>query len=114
MLQGDKPDDFVVATGERHSVREFVDAAGAELGFRLTWRGKGVDETGTDRDGRVVVRVDPRYFRPAEVETLLGDASKAREKLGWRPKVGFGELVAEMARADRERAEREVSSRRRG
>ncbi|MDR1535549.1 MAG: GDP-mannose 4,6-dehydratase, partial [Planctomycetota bacterium] len=100
MLQRDGPDDFVIASGEQHSVREFVDAAGAELGFRLAWRGKGLDETGVDQRGRTIVRVDPRHFRPAEVETLLGDASKAREKLGWRPRTEFAELVREMARSD--------------
>ena len=114
MLQQDEPDDYVIASGEQHSVRDFVNAAAGEIGLEISWRGKGLEETGTDQRGRVVIRVDARHFRPAEVETLLGDPSKAREKLGWRPKVGFGELVAEMMRADRESAEREAARRRCG
>ena len=114
MLQQDEPDDFVIAAGEQHSVRDFVTAAAGEIGLEISWRGQGVDEVGADRSGRDVVRVDPRLFRPAEVESLLGDASKARERLGWRPRVGFRELVAEMARADMELAGREASSRRGG
>ena len=103
MLQQDTPEDYVVATGEQHAVREFCADAFAEAGLPLEWRGAGVDEQGVSRsDGRVLVAVDPRYFRPTEVETLLGDASKAREKLGWAPRVGFGELVKMMVRSDLE------------
>ena len=107
MLQQDKPEDFVIASGVQYSVRDFVDAAAKELGIRITWQGKGVDETGTDQNGRVIVKVDPRYFRPTEVETLLGDPTKAREKLGWTPKITFDELVAEMVREDLKSAERD-------
>jgi len=107
MLQQEEPEDYVIATGEQHSVREFVDCAAAELGITITWKGKGVNETGTDQNGQVIVRVDPRYFRPAEVETLLGDPSKAKRQLGWEPKVGFAELVSEMVRADLREAERD-------
>jgi GDPmannose 4,6-dehydratase len=105
MLQQSEPEDFVIATGEQHSVREFVELAAHELGMRIDWEGEGVDEVGTDHaTGRVVVRVDPRYFRPAEVESLLGDASKARHKLGWKPTTTFPELVRGMAQADFESA----------
>ena len=114
MLQQAEPDDYVIATGEQHSVREFVDAAAAEIGLKITWHGKGVDETGVDPGGRVVVRVDPRYFRPTEVDTLLGDASKARAKLGWHPKIKFGELVVEMAREDLRIAQRDALMKRHG
>jgi GDPmannose 4,6-dehydratase len=107
MLQRDKPDDFVIATGVQYSVREFVDAAAAEIGIAITWKGKGVEEKGYDAQGRCIVQVDPRYFRPTEVETLLGDATKAKEKLGWTPKVTFAELVAEMVREDLKAAERD-------
>lgn len=107
MLQQDSPEDFVIATGIQFSVREFVDAAARELGIQITWQGQGVDETGTDQNGNVIVRVDPRYFRPTEVETLLGDPTKAREKLGWTPKTSFQELVSEMVREDMKSAERD-------
>ncbi len=107
MLQQDQPDDFVIATGEQHSVRDFVNAAAGELGMSLTWRGAGVDEKAFDAQGRCVVAVDSRYFRPTEVETLLGDPSKAKSRLGWSPKVGFQALVAEMAREDFKLAERD-------
>jgi len=107
MLQQDEPEDYVIATGEQHSVREFVECAGAELGITVTWQGEGADETGVDQHGHVIVRVDPRYFRPAEVETLLGDPSKARRQLGWKPKVSFAELVSEMVRSDLREAERD-------
>jgi GDPmannose 4,6-dehydratase len=101
MLQQEKPEDFVIATGVQYSVREFVDAAAAELGLQIRWEGEGVDEKGYDAaTGKCIVAVDPRYFRPTEVETLLGDATKARVKLGWTPKTAFPDLVAEMARAD--------------
>jgi len=114
MLQQDRPEDFVIATGMQHSVREFVVAAAAELGLRVSWSGVGAAEIGTLDDGRVVVRVDPRYFRPTEVESLLGDASKARAKLGWKPKVLFEQLVAEMVRADLAEAERDELVRQHG
>jgi len=114
MLQQDKPEDFVIATGEQHSVRQFVVAAARELGMRITWKGKGAKECGYDQDGRRIVAIDPRYFRPTEVESLLGDAAKARRKLGWKPKVRFAELVAEMVRADLEEAEREQFALRHG
>ncbi|MBX3717567.1 MAG: GDP-mannose 4,6-dehydratase [Burkholderiales bacterium] len=114
MLQQEKPEDFVIASGEQHSVRDFVNAAAAEIGMKLDWKGKGVDEHGIDGQGRVVVRVDPRYFRPAEVETLLGDPTKAREKLGWKAKVTFQELVAEMMVADMTEAERDELVKREG
>jgi GDPmannose 4,6-dehydratase len=113
MLQQPEPEDFVIATGEQHSVRDFVNAAAAELGMAIRWEGEGVDEVGY-WDDRAVVRVDPRYFRPTEVETLLGDASKAKAKLGWTPKVTFAELVAEMVREDLKEAEREELVKRHG
>jgi len=107
MLQQDEPDDFVIATGVQYSVREFVEMAAREIGIEISWRGIGVDEKGYDAQGNCIISVDPRYFRPAEVETLLGDATKAREKLGWTPKVAFRELVSEMVREDLKEAERD-------
>ena len=107
LMQQDQPEDWVIATGTQHSVRDFVNAAAEELGMKISWHGTGVDETGTDQRGNIIVKVDPRYFRPTEVETLLGDASKAREKLGWTPKISFKELVAEMVREDLKAAERD-------
>jgi GDPmannose 4,6-dehydratase len=107
MLQQDKAEDYVIATGEQFSVRNFVDAAAKEIDMKITWKGKGVDEKGYDEAGKLVVAVDPKYFRPAEVETLLGDATKAREKLGWTPKIRFAELVAEMMREDMKSAQRD-------
>ncbi|MDP7078368.1 MAG: GDP-mannose 4,6-dehydratase [Candidatus Undinarchaeales archaeon] len=104
MLQQDGPDDFVIATGEAHSVREFIEFAFKEVGIDIEWKGSGVDEKGVDAaTGKVLVEVDPKYFRPAEVDYLLGDASKAKELLGWRPKVGFEELVKLMMRGDLKR-----------
>ena len=100
MLQQEKAEDFVIATGVQYSVREFVDAAAAELGMRLAWEGSGVDQKARDAAGKVVVAVDPRYFRPTEVDSLLGDASKARAKLGWRHRTSFEQLVTEMVEAD--------------
>jgi GDPmannose 4,6-dehydratase len=136
MLQQDQPEDFVIATGVQYSVRDFVDAAARELGMQIRWQGEGVDETGTLESvgaapsprstaaeirgegaaptGRVVVAVDPRYFRPTEVETLLGDPTKARQKLGWVPKTTFAELVAEMVREDLKSAERDELIKRHG
>jgi GDPmannose 4,6-dehydratase len=107
MLQQEEPDDYVIATGQQFSVREFVTAAAVELGMKLTWRGRGADEEAFNERGQRVVAVDPHYFRPAEVETLVGDASKARVKLGWEPKVNFRELVAEMVAGDLKLAERD-------
>jgi len=107
MLQQDQPEDFVIATGVQYSVRQFVDAAAKELSMQITWHGEGIEETGTDQNGKVIIKVDPRYFRPTEVDTLLGDPTKAREKLGWTPKTGFDELVAEMVREDLKSAERD-------
>ena len=106
ILQQPQPEDFVIATGEQHSVREFVEAAALELGMEIRWQGRGAEEKGYDRQGRCIVAVDPRYFRPAEVETLLGDATKARSKLGWQPRVGFKDLVEEMVQHDLHEAER--------
>ncbi|HUV70472.1 MAG TPA: GDP-mannose 4,6-dehydratase [Terracidiphilus sp.] len=108
MLQQDKPQDFVIATGEQHSVREFVDLAAAELGMKLRWQGTGVDEHALDEQGRTIIRVDPRYFRPSEVETLLGDPAKARRELGWYPRTTFRQLVAEMVAEDLKIAKRNL------
>ena len=114
MLQQAKPEDFVIATGQQYSVRDFVNAAAKELGISLAWRGKGIDEKAFESKGNCIVSVDPRYFRPTEVDSLLGDSSKARSKLGWRPKVTFEELVAEMAREDLKLAERDRLVKRHG
>jgi GDPmannose 4,6-dehydratase len=125
MLQQPAPEDFVIATGEQHSVRDFVTLAAAELGIGLSWEGTGADEVGRVANiapetrtevakGQVIVRIDRRYFRPAEVDTLLGDAAKAREKLGWIPEVNFAGLVAEMVRQDLRAAERDALVKRHG
>jgi GDPmannose 4,6-dehydratase len=108
MLQQDRPQDYVIATGQQYSVRDFVERAAAHLGICLHWKGEGVDEQGIDAEGRVIVAVDPRYFRPAEVETLLGDASKAHRELGWKPRTNFAELVSEMVTEDLKEAERDA------
>jgi GDPmannose 4,6-dehydratase len=118
ILQQEQPEDYVIATGQQQSVRDFVARAAAELGIEIAWEGTGLDEVGrvtrnADSDkgpqaGEVIVRVDPRYFRPTEVETLLGDASKARQKLGWTPKTSFDELVREMVESDLHIAERDA------
>lgn len=108
MLQQDTPEDFVIATGEQHSVREFVELAAKEIDIEIEWVGQGIDEKGYDlRTGKCIVAVDPKYFRPAEVETLLGDPTKAKQKLGWAPSTSFQELVAEMMREDMKQAERD-------
>ena len=107
MLQQQKPEDYVIATGVQYSVRDFVNAAAAALDMKVTWAGKGLDETGTDEKGNVIVRVDPRYFRPTEVETLLGDPSRARDELGWVPKITFQEMVEEMVHEDFATAQRD-------
>jgi GDPmannose 4,6-dehydratase len=121
MLQQDKPDDYVIASGEQHSVRQFVEKAASELGISLRWEGEGVDEVGiVDKiddsapstshisPGQTIIRIDPRYFRPTEVESLLGDASKAKRELGWEPKISFTEMVREMVRSDLETAQRDA------
>lgn len=126
MLQQERPEDYVIATGQQHSVREFVELAAAEIGLSLRWEGRGVEEIGyatsdsgagyagvTLRD-QPVIRVDARYFRPTEVDSLLGDAGRARDRLGWRPKIGFGALVSEMAQEDLKGAERDALVRRHG
>lgn len=109
MLQQDAPDDYVLATGETQSVRDFIELAFAEVGRRIVWEGQGSQEVGRDSaSGQILVRIDPRYFRPTEVDLLQGDASKARTRLGWRPKTGFRELVAEMVAADLKQMAREA------
>lgn len=114
MLQQEKPEDFVIATGVQYSVRDFVNAAAQELGMQVRWEGGGIDEKGYDVHGKCIVAVDPAYFRPTEVETLLGDPTKAKEKLGWTPKTSFAELVAEMVREDLKSAERDELVKRHG
>jgi len=123
ILQQDEPDDYVIATGEQYSVREFIEHAVGHLGISLQWEGSGFDEVGrvtetADKEGPqagdIIVRIDPRYFRPTEVESLLGDASRAREKLGWQPKILFAELVAEMVKEDLEIAQRDAHIAKRG
>jgi GDPmannose 4,6-dehydratase len=108
MLQQQEPEDFVIATGQQYSVRDFVDAVASHLDMRLRWEGRGVDEKAYDANGDCIVEVDPKYFRPTEVETLLGDASKAKAKLGWEPQISFDELVREMSVEDMRIVEREV------
>jgi GDPmannose 4,6-dehydratase len=108
MLQQPEAEDLVIATGQQYSVREFAVQAAGCLGMQIEWRGAGLDETGVDASsGQIVIRVDPRYFRPSEVQTLLGDASKARAKLGWAPEISYPDLVAEMVAADVALAERD-------
>ena len=107
MLQQEAADDFVIATGEQHSVRDFVSAAAGELDIQISWSGAGAQEIGVAQTGRCLVRIDPRYFRPTEVESLLGDASKAEQKLGWKPKITFKELVSEMVQHDYMYAQRD-------
>ncbi|HAR41208.1 MAG: GDP-mannose 4,6-dehydratase [Nitrospirae bacterium GWC2_57_13] len=114
MLQQDQPEDFVIATGKQYSVRDFVTAAASELGMQIRWEGSGKEEKGCAADGKYIVEVDPRYFRPTEVETLLGDPRKAKEKLGWEPKITFEELVKEMVREDLKAAERDELVKRHG
>jgi GDPmannose 4,6-dehydratase len=114
MLQQQQPEDFVIATGVQHSVREFVECAARCLGMNVEWRGQGTETQGIDASGRVIVRVDPRYFRPTEVDSLLGDASKARARLGWSPEISFDQLVEEMVRSDLEHARRDAMLREQG
>ena len=115
MLQQDQPDDYVIATGETHSVRTFAELAFAELGMELEWVGSGVEEKGIDKaTGRVLIEIDPRYFRPTEVDLLQGDPSKAKRKLGWEPKVKFHDLVKMMVQADLEEAKKDLAVLREG
>ncbi len=115
MLQQESPEDYVIATGEQHSVREFVEVCARELGIAIKWEGEGVDERGINiANGKTIVAVDPRYFRPTEVETLLGDPSKAKEELQWEPKINFESLVKEMTQADLEEAKRDELCQRAG
>ena len=129
MLQQEKPDDFVIATGVQHSVRQFVEIAAAHLGITVAWEGTGVDEQGivetvdpykvgvsvTDlTPGDVIVRVDPMYFRPAEVETLLGDPAKAKSELGWQPRISFEDMVKEMVSYDMKEANRDALCKKKG
>lgn len=115
IVQADTPDDYVLATGETRSVREFVEVALSEVGRKIEWRGGGVDEVGIDpKTGKVVVRIDPTYFRPTEVDLLIGDATKAHQKLGWKPTVSFLQLVKEMVQSDLAMAKRDVADGRRG
>jgi len=107
MLQQEKPEDFVIATGQQHSVREFASLAASELGIEIRWDGAGLDEKGYDSSGSCIICVDPRYFRPTEVETLLGDHTKAQEQLGWSAKITFSDLVQEMVQEDLKAAERD-------
>jgi GDPmannose 4,6-dehydratase len=114
MLQQDNPEDFVIATGVQYSVRDFVNAAAQEMGISISWKGNGADEKGYNDSGNCIVSVDPRYFRPTEVDTLLGDPTKAKDKLGWTPKITFPELVAEMVREDLKDAEKDELIKRHG
>lgn len=115
MLQQEEPDDFVIATGEQHSVRGFVNVAAKELGIAIQWEGEGINEKGVNAaNGKTIVAVDQTYFRPTEVDTLLGDPSKAKEKLGWAPRISFGELVKEMVQVDLEEAKRDELCQRAG
>jgi GDPmannose 4,6-dehydratase len=107
MLQQRVPEDFVIATGEQHAVRDFVNAAAMEMGMKMTWRGHGIEEKAFNQQGRCIIAIDKRYFRPTEVDTLMGDATKAQVKLGWKPRATFRELVAEMVTADLQAAERD-------
>lgn len=107
MLQQDKPEDFVIATGLQYSVRDFITLSARELGIKISWEGEGVQEVGKDENGRVIVKVDSRYFRPTEVDSLLGDPTKAKEKLGWVPKISFNDLVREMVHEDLKSANRD-------
>jgi GDPmannose 4,6-dehydratase len=118
MMQQDEPEDFVIATGVQYSVRQFIEKSAARLGMTIAWSGEGVDEIGTIasaegvaserlRAGDVIIRVDPRYFRPAEVETLLGDPTKAREKLGWEPEITIDQMIDEMVAHDLAQAQQQ-------
>ena len=115
MLQQPEPEDYVVATGYQHSVRELIELAAGKLDIRLRWEGEGIKETGLNKaTGKPIVAIDPRYFRPAEVDTLLGDPSKARNKLGWEPRISFEDLITEMVMADLKEAEKDAMVRQKG
>ena len=115
MLQQPEPEDYVVATGHQHSVRDLIETAAGKLDIRIAWEGKGIEEKGIDAaTGKPIVAIDPRYFRPAEVDTLLGDPSKARRKLGWEPRISFEELVTEMVTADLKEAEKDTMVQQKG
>lgn len=114
ILQQDEAEDFVIASGEQYSVRDFINAAANELDLNITWQGKGIDEKGYDNDSKCIIAVDPKYFRPTEVETLLGDPSKAKAKLGWETKITFSDLVKEMVSEDLKAAERDELVKRHG
>lgn len=114
MLQQETPKDYVIASGEQHSVREFVEVAAKFLDIDISWKGTGAEEKGLDQNGKVIVAVDPRYYRPTEVETLLGDSSKAKRELGWEPRITFRELVKEMVEADVNAAEKDALARKHG
>jgi GDPmannose 4,6-dehydratase len=114
MLQQEKPEDFVIATGEQHSVREFIELSATHLGMNLKWEGQDVHEKAYDEKGRCIISVDPKYFRPAEVETLLGDPSKARDTLGWTPKISFSALVKEMVEEDLKAAKQDAFAKENG
>ena len=108
MLQQDKPEDFTISTGEQHSVREFIEIAAKEVDIKIKWSGKGIDEVGVNtKTNNIIIRIDKRYFRPTEVETLLGDSSKAKDQLNWQPKISFQELISEMMLADLEEAKKD-------
>ena len=115
MLQQPEPEDYVIATGEQHSVRDLIELAAGELDMPIRWKGRGLKEVGIQQQsGKVIVAVDPRYHRPTEVDTLLGDATKARQKLGWKPRKSFKELIAEMVAFDLQEAERDRLCRQEG
>lgn len=115
MLQQDQPDDYVIATGKQYSVRQCIELAAENLDMKIQWQGSGLDEKGINADtGRVIVEIDPRYFRPTEVDTLLGDPSKAKQKLGWQPQITFEDMIAEMSRSDLKEAEKDVLVRKEG
>jgi GDPmannose 4,6-dehydratase len=115
MLQQETPDDYVIATGEQHSVREFVEHSARELGLAIAWEGEGVNEKGINiANGKIIVAIDPRYFRPTEVETLLGDPTKAKTNLGWKPMIPFKQLVSEMVQTDLEEAKKDELCQRAG
>ena len=109
MLQQETPDDYVIATGQQYSVRQCIEMVGAHLDMKIQWEGSGIEEKGIDANsGKVIVEIDPRYFRPTEVETLLGDPTKAKQKLGWKPKISFEQMVGEMVQADLKNAEKDL------
>ena len=108
ILQQSKPEDFVIATGKQYSVKDFINKAGTELGMKIIWDGKGINEIGY-YNNKAIIKVDPAYFRPAEVESLLGDATKAKRKLGWKPKITFEKLIKEMIKNDLEKAKKELN-----